>query len=92
MLYRAPWASATVFVNVSKESAKDSLKRSPPLIDELRDLNDAKRALICEFRSCSPYGFGFGLGCGLGCCGLGCGLLEGGFSTLSCSFLLSVNI
>ena len=65
-----------------------TLSNNPPsLIDELRHLNDAKRAIICEFQSCSPSGFGFGLGSGLGS-----GLLEGGFSTLSCSFVLFVNI
>ena len=66
----------------------------PPLIDELRRLNDAKRAIICAFLSCSSsrFGFAFGLGCGLGC-ELGfCGLLEGGFSTLCFSFVLSVKI
>ena len=86
MLYRDPWASAIVSVIVSKALAKDSLKRSPPLIDELRRFNDAKHAIICAFLSCSPSGFGFGFG--LGCCGL----LEGGFSTLCCSFVLSVKI
>ena len=76
MLYKSPWASAIVSIIVSNASAKDSLKWSPPLIDELMRLNDAKCAIICEFRSCSPSRFGFGLGC--------CGLLEGGFSTLCC--------
>ena len=86
MLYRTHWASEIVFVIMSKASAKESHKRPPPLIDELRHLNDAKRAIICAFLSCSPSGFGVGYG--LGCCGL----LEGGFSTLCCSFVLSVKI
>ena len=60
---------------------------NPPLMDELRCLNDARCAIICVFLSCSPSGSGFGYGLG---CGLGCGLWEGGFSTFCCSFVLSV--